>query len=86
MPAAMVRGATSGLAMRAMMSGYDGRGTRAEIVVENLFIRLRCGCEQAAHTGGRRRGCGDREITRHRRCNRAPDREPPAARPTHAGT
>ena len=22
----------------------------------------------------------------HRRCNRAPDREPPAARPTHAGT
>ncbi|MEA1944774.1 MAG: hypothetical protein U9N07_05530 [Euryarchaeota archaeon] len=26
MPAAMVRGATSGLAMRAMMSGYDGKG------------------------------------------------------------
>ena len=85
MPAAMVRGATSGLAMRAMRRGYDG-GTRAEIVMENLFIRLRCGCEQAAYAGGRRRGCGDRKITEHRRRNRAPDREPPATRPTHSGT
>jgi len=64
MPAVIVRGATSGLVMRAIRSGYDGRGTRAEIVMENLFIRLRCGCEQAAYAGGRRRGCGDRKITR----------------------